>query len=107
MKKSQKKEPSEKKIEENLRKRIENAGGFYVKFIPYLNNGWPDRFIFMRPGIFVPVELKKVKNGVPTEASTIQKWVHKKLYALGFKVWVVYDDETTDLLMQYLLNLSK
>lgn len=101
---NRKKEPSEKEIEKKLRERVENSGGWCVKFMPHLNNGFPDRFIFMPAGVFAMVELKKMKDGVPTELSRVQQWTHKKLRAMGFKIWVVYDIETMDELMQHLLK---
>ena len=82
--------PREKKIETRLKKGVEAAGGWCVKFPPLFFRGFPDRIILMPKGRITFVELKR-PGEVPT---AIQSKVHNQLRALGFRVEVLssYDE---------------
>lgn len=92
----QEKELSEKQIESKFRDRVENLGGLCIKMIPAIQSGLPDRLVILPGAIVEFVELKKVKDGKPTELRPVQRNVRTKLNAMGVKVWVVYDAETMD-----------
>lgn len=80
----------EKHIENKLKKEVEKKGGWCVKFVSPGTRGMPDRKIFMPGGAEYLVETKS-KTGVLTP---IQKSAHKRLEKLGFKVWIVKNEET-------------
>lgn len=82
----------EKKIETYLVTQIERLGGMCVKFPPIFFAGFPDRIVLVPKGIIVFVELKAPK-GV---ASQLQKIVHKRLRAIGFRVEIINSKEEVD-----------
>lgn len=79
----------EKQIERKLKKEIEKLGGMCVKTVWPGTRGAPDRTAYMQKGKSHLIETK-CKNGVP---SAIQKIIHEKLNRLGFKIWIISDDQ--------------
>lgn len=80
----------EKRIEKELKNRVEKANGKCIKFISQGNNGMPDRIVLFPGGEIIFVETKRPKGGVLSE---VQKYQHKLLRDLGQKVIVVWTIE--------------
>ena len=99
MKKNQRKDITEKTVENRLRERVESADGWCLKLYCMSHTGLPDRLILMPGNKFYLVETKCIKRGRPTEPSRMQRFVHKKMGLMGIKVWIVNDMETLDLFM--------
>ena len=79
----------EKEIEQKLVKRVKNAGGIALKFVSPGHAGVPDRLVLLPNGRMGFVEVKASdKQPRPLQAAS-----HKKLRALGFKVYVLDDPE--------------
>ncbi|HZK56784.1 MAG TPA: VRR-NUC domain-containing protein [Clostridia bacterium] len=74
----------EKKIENELKKQIEQIGGRAFKFLSPGNNGVPDRMILYKGKCYF-VELKK-PGEIPNK---LQKAVHRKFKKLGFDVYII------------------
>ena len=72
-------------MEEKLRKKVEAAGGFCLKYPGNLFAGFPDRILLIPGGRVVLVELKAPGR----KPSPIQRLVHRKLAAVGFPVLVI------------------
>lgn len=71
----------EKQIENKLTMAVKKADGIAPKFVA----GMPDRLVLLPDGVFAFVELKAPgENPRP-----LQKARHRKLRALGFKVYVI------------------
>jgi len=75
----------ESDIECKMRTLIKQRGGLFIKFISPSTRGVPDRIVVKKPGRVIFVELKK-EGETPTK---LQKYIHKKLRALGCEVYVV------------------
>lgn len=88
----------EKKIEKYLIKSVEALGGLCVKFPPLFFRGFPDRIVLLPGGRVVFVETK-TPGGKP---SLIQRKVHGRLRALGFRVEVLDTYEQID---EFILTL--
>ena len=86
----------EREIEGYLRRRVEQAGGRCVKFIPDVDNGMPDRVVMLPGGVLLWVETKKPKGG---KVSSLQREQHRRLRALGQRVEVVWTKEDADALL--------
>lgn len=91
---------SEKHIEYKLRDKVKALGGLALKLIASGFTGLPDRLVLMPGGYVYFVELKNGNRGV---LSARQLVVHKILERLGFKVWIVKDEET---LQEFLNQIS-
>lgn len=89
----------EREIEGYLRRRVEQAGGRCVKFIPDVDNGMPDRVVMLPGGVLLWVETKKPKGG---KVSSLQREQHRRLRALGQRVEVVWTKEDADALLSEL-----
>ena len=74
----------ENKVENELRKKIEERGGKAFKFSSPGNNGAPDRIVLYKGKSYF-VELKKPGK----ELRPLQKVVSKEFARLGFKVYVI------------------
>lgn len=85
----------EKKVEVYLVKRVESMGAWCVKFVPLFFAGFPDRFILIRGGRIIFVELK-APNGI---LAPLQRIILGKLKKLGFRVEVLYTREQVDIFM--------
>ena len=87
---------SEKFLEKELKKRIENLDGLCIKFLPFNTAGLPDRIILIS-GLTFFVELKsKGKKLRP-----VQQAVHKMFQKVGHSVWVVDDSESLEDFLLY------
>ena len=80
----------EKEIEAKLRDRTIAAGGQCLKWVCPGWKGVPDRIVLMPGGRTIFVETKRPVGG---KLSKMQKWWAKRLTALGFHHWTVYDLE--------------
>lgn len=74
----------EKTVEAYLRQRVKAAGGLALKLVCPGWTGVPDRLILM-PGARVYFAETKDQGGKPRPR---QRYVHDRLRALGFKVFV-------------------
>lgn len=83
----QQKKVSEKTLDANLKKYIEQLGGKYQKMHTLTCAGIPDRLVLMPKGRAFFVELKS-QGKVPTK---LQKFWLDTLSNLGFKTFVVFD----------------
>ena len=80
---------SEKLIERKLVKLTAEAGGWCLKLLALHCAGLPDRICLMPGGKVFFVETKSTGD----KPRKIQLLVHKKLRALGFKVYVIDKSE--------------
>lgn len=76
---------SEKLLERKLKREVEKIGGMCIKFLPFSLNGFPDRMCLFPKGRILFVEVKTTKFIL----SKLQRFMHSKLKALGFKVKIV------------------
>lgn len=90
----------ERKLEYRLRDLVKALGGLALKLIASGFTGLPDRLVLMPGGYIYFVELKNGSRGV---LSARQLVVHKILERLGFKVWIVKNEET---LQEFLKHIS-
>ncbi len=80
---------NEKYLEEKLRNRVKNLGGVALKFYSPFYTGMPDRIVLMPGGKAWFVELKSDgKKPSPRQAHVLGE-----LQSLGFKIFVVDNDE--------------
>lgn len=80
-----KEETSEKVFERELSKYVDDTGGMAVKLLSQFIKGLPDRMFLLKGGTVVFVEFKSTGKK-PTK---IQSYIHAKIQALGFLVYVV------------------
>jgi Holliday junction resolvase len=80
-----KEETSEKVFERELSKFVEESGGMAVKLLSQFIKGLPDRMYLLHGGVVVFVEFKSTGKK-PTK---IQSYIHAKIQARGFLVYVV------------------
>lgn len=94
---------SEKFLEKELKRRIEEQGGLCIKFLPFNTAGLPDRIVLISGLVFF-VELKsKGKKLRP-----VQRIVHKMFLDVGHSVWVVDSEETLEDVLNYIkLRISE
>lgn len=78
-------ETSEKVFERELSRYVDDSGGMAVKLLSQFIKGLPDRMFLLKGGIVVFVEFKSAGKR-PTK---IQSYIHAKIQALGFLVYVV------------------
>lgn len=79
----------ETRIERKLVRAVREKGGLALKFVSPGNNGYPDRLVLIPCGHIGFVEVKD-KGMKPRP---LQKSRHKQLRKLGFKVYVLDDEE--------------
>lgn len=96
----------EKYWEQKLIERVENADGMCIKISSTVVNSMPDRLVMMPGGELYLVECKRTINGVPTDLSPGQRFMHRKLHAMGIKVWLVYDTDTLNSFIRHILKLD-
>lgn len=89
----------ENEVERYLRKRVERAGGYCVKFLPDYARGFPDRIVLLPGGVLVWVELKRPQDG---RLSPAQKVQHVLLRRMGQRVEAVWSKEQVDGLLENL-----
>lgn len=75
----------ERDIEEWMRKKIEQLGGVFMKWVSPGNDGVPDRIAILPGGAVYFIELKR-DGEAPTE---LQKWQIRRLKKLGCYATVV------------------
>lgn len=78
-------ETSEKVFERELSKYVDDSGGMTVKLLSQFIKGLPDRMFLLPGGVVVFVEFKSTGKK-PTK---IQNYIHARIRALGFLVYVV------------------
>ena len=78
----------EKKIEKKLKTEVEKLGGVALKLANTGIDGYPDRLVLIALGKVAFVEVKAPGE----QPRKLQLKRHKKLRSLGFKVYVL-DDE--------------
>jgi hypothetical protein len=83
----------EKDIERKLRVMVENRDGLCLKWVCPGWAGVPDRIVLLPGGRVVFVELKRPKGG---KLSPMQKRWAKVLRDLGFRHWVIWNQEDLD-----------
>ena len=83
----------ERDIERALVGMVKRHGGLCLKWVCPGWSGVPDRIILLPGGRIIFVELKRPKGG---EVRELQKWWHRKLNALGFLCWVIFNREDID-----------
>ena len=74
-----------------------------IKLLSTFVKGLPDRMILCRGGYVGFAEIKTTGKK-PTK---IQTYIHEKLRALGFKVFVIDDLESRDIAISFFLNNVK
>ena len=85
----------EKRVEKYLRGKVLSLGLLYLKFLPDLDPGMPDRIITLPESRVVWVELKRPKGGRVAE---LQKYRHRQLREQGHQVEIVWSEEDADAL---------
>ena len=76
---------SESALERRLVAEVRKAGGLCLKFTSPSTRGVPDRIVLMPGGVMAFVELK-APGRKPTR---LQKIMHERIRALGFRVVVI------------------
>lgn len=79
----------EREIERKLKKMIEGYGGVCLKWNSG-EAGVPDRICLLPGGTVIFVETKKPKGG---RLSKLQEYQLDRLYNLGFRTWVLWNDD--------------
>ena len=80
--------PLEKDIERKLVSMAKRHGGYCLKWVCPGWSGVPDRIILLPGGRVIFVELKRPKG---SRLDPLQRWWAKKLTALGFDHYYIYD----------------
>lgn len=80
----------EKEIEKALREMVERHGGLCLKWVCPGWSGVPDRIILLPGGRIIFAETKRPKGG---QLSKLQHWWKAKLAALGFKHWLIWNED--------------
>lgn len=75
----------EKAIEQYFVKEVKRAGGIALKVNSTSMKGLPDRMVLLPNGVLFFAEIKATGK----TARALQNFVHKKLRALGFDVYVI------------------
>lgn len=95
---------SEKDLERTFSERLNRTKKVWViKLLSSFVKGLPDRMIICRGGYVGFAEIKTTGKK-PTK---IQSYIHEKLRALGFKVFVIDDLESRDSAITFFLNNVK
>lgn len=95
-------ETSEKVFERELSKFVEERGGMAVKLLSQFIKGLPDRMFLLPGGVVVFVEFKSAGKR-PTK---IQSYIHTKIRARGFDVYVVDSVETFEIAKEYVNEIT-
>lgn len=75
----------EKAIEQYFVSQVKRAGGIALKVNSTSMRGLPDRMVLLPNGVLFFAEMKATGK----TARELQNFVHKKLKALGFDVYVI------------------
>ena len=95
---------SEKDLERTFSEHLNRTKRVWViKLLSTFVKGLPDRMILCRGGYVGFAEIKTTGKK-PTK---IQTYIHEKLRALGFKVFVIDDLESRDSAISFFLNNVK
>lgn len=95
---------SEKYLERTFSEKLNQTKKVWViKLLSTLVKGLPDRMILCQGGYVGFAEIKTTGKK-PTK---IQTYIHEKLRALGFKVFVIDDLESRDAAITFFLNKVK
>lgn len=95
---------SEKDLERTFSERLNRTKKVWViKLLSTFVKGLPDRMVLCRGGYVGFAEIKTTGKK-PTK---IQTYIHEKLRALGFKVFVIDDLESRDSAIDFFLNNVK
>lgn len=95
---------SEKDLERTFSEHLNRTKKVWViKLLSTFVKGLPDRMILCRGGYVGFAEIKTTGKK-PTK---IQTYIHEKLRALGFKVFVIDDLESRDKAISFFLNNVK
>ena len=97
-----KEETSEKVFERELSKFVEESGGMAVKLLSQFIKGLPDRMFLLPGGVVIFVEFKSTGKR-PTK---IQSYIHAKIRARGFDVYVVDSVETFEIAKDYINEIT-
>lgn len=95
-------ETSEKVFERELSKYVDDSGGMAVKLLSQFIKGLPDRMFLLPGGVVVFVEFKSTGKK-PTK---IQSYIHAKIRARGFDVYVVDSVETFEIAKDYINEIT-
>ncbi len=93
--------PLEKDIEKKLRTKVEDLGGWCLKWVCPGWSGVPDRIILLPGARIYFVETKRPKGGT---LSALQKKWRKWLTELGFSYSVVWTYEELEQFLRYITN---
>ncbi|MCK5640154.1 MAG: VRR-NUC domain-containing protein [Gammaproteobacteria bacterium] len=89
---------SEKLIEKKLGLKIKNLGGWSIKLLSLHISGLPDRICLLPGGRLFFAEVKTTGE----KPTPIQRLVHKKIRALGFRVEVIDNmDKLNEIIKDY------
>ena len=79
----------EKDIEKKLVNLVRKQGGLCLKWVCPGWSGVPDRIVLLPGGRVIFAEVKRPKGG---RLSELQIWWAKRLKALGFPCWVIWNE---------------
>ena len=92
---------SEKYLEKSFSDRLNKSGDcMVIKLLSTFVKGLPDRMVLCRGGYVGFAEIKTTGKK-PTK---IQEFIHSKLEAIGFRVFIVDDVVSRDEAISYFLN---
>ena len=95
---------SEKDLERTFSEHLNRTKKVWViKLLSTFVKGLPDRMILCRGGYVGFAEIKTTGK----KSTKIQTYIHEKLRALGFKVFVIDDLESRDKAISFFLNNVK
>lgn len=98
---SDRKVKTEAHLENIFCRKVEESGGWALKFTPAGVTGLPDRVVFYR-GFTWLVELKTERGVVQPR----QKVCHARFAKLGFKVRIVRNQQDVDTFIEDMLNME-
>lgn len=87
---------SEKWLENNLRERVKKLGGWAIKFVCPSITGMPDRMCLLPGGRIFFAEMKS-KGKKPSPRQILVK---DKIERLGFKVYVIDNEQTINEILE-------
>ena len=95
---------SEKDLERTFSEKLNRTKKVWViKLLSTFIKGLPDRMILCQGGYVGFAEIKTTGK----EPTKIQTYIHEKLRALGFKVFVIDDLESRDVAISFFLRNVK
>lgn len=95
---------SEKDLERTFSEKLNRTKKVWViKLLSTFIKGLPDRMILCQGGYAGFAEIKTTGK----KPTRIQAYIHEKLRALGFKVFVIDDLESRDAAISFFLNKVK